>query len=264
MACIYQIKNIVNNKIYIGSTIRATYIRKYEHFSELRNNKHCNNHLQKAWNKYGEDKFEFSILETFIFPDTYSSIIKVEYLTSREFYLINLLSANYNIKKDITIGNTGYKHSEETKRKISESNKTKTPSKKTLEKRERETRRVNGVLNTNYKNRTQTLETKQKIRERSLQKDNMDRMSSLSKLGNDSWKGRQHSIESKIKMLKTKFKCDRIIEIYKKDTNQFLYSCNFTNEASQLTGVLSSAIRNNLVNLSKSSGGFIFKYKYTV
>lgn len=264
MACIYQIKNIVNNKIYIGSTIRASYIRKYEHFSELRNNKHCNNHLQKAWNKYGEDKFEFSILETFIFPDTYSSIIKVEYLTSREFYLINLLSANYNIKKDITIGNTGYKHSEETKRKISESNKTKTPSKKTLEKRERETRRVNGVLNTNYKNRTQTLETKQKIRERSLQKDNMDRMSTLSKLGNDSWKGRQHSIKSKIKMLKTKFKCDRIIEIYKKDTNQFLYSCNFANEASQLTGVLSSAIRNNLVNLSKSSGGFIFKYKYTV
>lgn len=261
MACIYQIKNIVNNKIYIGSTIRATYIRKYEHFSELKNNKHCNNHLQKAWNKYGEDKFEFSILETFIFPDTYSSIIKVEYITSREFYLINLLSANYNIKKDITIGNTGYKHSEETKRKISESNKTKTPSKKTLEKRERETRRVDGILNTNYKNRTQTLETKQKIRERSLQKDNMDRMSNLSKLGIDTWRGQKHSTESKIKMLNKKFNVDRMIEVYDKKTNILIHTCNFSSEASIFTGVSRSSISNNLSGLSKTAGNFIFKYK---
>lgn len=33
MACIYQIKNLINNKIYIGSTIRSAYKRKYEHFS---------------------------------------------------------------------------------------------------------------------------------------------------------------------------------------------------------------------------------------
>lgn len=241
--------------------MRPIYIRKYEHFSKLRKNKHCNNHLQKAWNKYGEKNFEFSILETFVFPSNYTSVIKAEYLTSREVYLIQLLFACYNIKKDITIGNTGYKHSEETKRKIGKSNTTKNPSRRTLERRERESRRIDGVLNTKYKNRIQTTETKQKIRERSLQKDNMERMPNFSKLGQESWKGSHHSRESKIKMLKTKFNCERLIEIYKKDDIKFLHSCNFIKEASQLTGVSISAIKNNLANLSNSSGGFIFKYK---
>ena len=30
----------------------------------MENNKHDNEHLQKSWNKYGKNNFEFSILET--------------------------------------------------------------------------------------------------------------------------------------------------------------------------------------------------------
>lgn len=59
---IYQIKNMTNNKIYIGSS-KNIYERWDTHKSRLRWNKHCNRHLQSAWNKDGEKSFEFSILE---------------------------------------------------------------------------------------------------------------------------------------------------------------------------------------------------------
>lgn len=59
---VYSIKNIVNNKQYIGSS-KDVYGRWTTHLRNLENNKHPNDHLQKAWNKYKKDNFEFIILE---------------------------------------------------------------------------------------------------------------------------------------------------------------------------------------------------------
>jgi len=59
---IYKIINVVNNKFYIGSAVNFSR-RKTRHFSELRNNKHNNKHLQSAWNKYGEPAFIFAIIQ---------------------------------------------------------------------------------------------------------------------------------------------------------------------------------------------------------
>tara|TARA_R110000868_G_C10688432_1_gene748089 strand:- start:38 stop:742 length:705 start_codon:yes stop_codon:yes gene_type:complete len=59
---IYKIINVVNNKFYVGSSVDLRK-RKSKHFSELRHNKHNNKHLQRAWNKYGEDSFIFVIVE---------------------------------------------------------------------------------------------------------------------------------------------------------------------------------------------------------
>lgn len=63
MQYLYEIKNIINNKVYIGRTsnIKARWNR---HRNELRKNKHHCIHLQRAWNKYGEENFKFSILDT--------------------------------------------------------------------------------------------------------------------------------------------------------------------------------------------------------
>jgi group I intron endonuclease len=59
---IYCIENIINHKTYIGSS-KNIYQRLLKHFTLLRHNKHENAHLQSAWNKYGEESFDFNILE---------------------------------------------------------------------------------------------------------------------------------------------------------------------------------------------------------
>ncbi|HSH25528.1 MAG TPA: NUMOD1 domain-containing DNA-binding protein [Massilibacterium sp.] len=60
---IYTILNTVNDKAYIGQTIQDYKKRKYSHMYALKRDKHYNQHLQNDWNKYGEDVFEFKILE---------------------------------------------------------------------------------------------------------------------------------------------------------------------------------------------------------
>jgi len=60
---IYKITNLKNNKAYIGQSTDIK-TRWNSHKNELRNNTHRNSHLQNAFNKYGEEAFEFRILET--------------------------------------------------------------------------------------------------------------------------------------------------------------------------------------------------------
>lgn len=62
MTGIYQIKNIINGKSYIGLSINIEK-RWLQHKRALNKNKHCNDRLQYAWNKYGKDAFQFLVLE---------------------------------------------------------------------------------------------------------------------------------------------------------------------------------------------------------
>jgi group I intron endonuclease len=62
MICIYSIINLKNNKRYIGYTVDFKH-RKLRHLKDLRRNIHGNEHLQKAYNKYGGDIFVFEVLE---------------------------------------------------------------------------------------------------------------------------------------------------------------------------------------------------------
>ena len=59
---IYSIVCVKNKKIYIGSA-RSIKDRIYEHKRTLKKGTHHNFHLQQAWNKYGEDSFEFLIVQ---------------------------------------------------------------------------------------------------------------------------------------------------------------------------------------------------------
>jgi group I intron endonuclease len=58
---IYIIENIINKHIYIGSSSDINYRIKC-HIRMLKTNRHCNTHLQNAYNKYEEYNFEFKIL----------------------------------------------------------------------------------------------------------------------------------------------------------------------------------------------------------
>jgi predicted GIY-YIG superfamily endonuclease len=59
---VYQILCIASGKIYVGSAVDIRQ-RWAQHRRLLRRNKHHNQHLQQAWNRYGETSFVFSILE---------------------------------------------------------------------------------------------------------------------------------------------------------------------------------------------------------
>ena len=63
-ACIYQIINKRNGKIYIGETTRGT-IRRKEHFTSLKNKRHPNHKLQADFDKFGEEVFSWSIIEEY-------------------------------------------------------------------------------------------------------------------------------------------------------------------------------------------------------
>lgn len=112
---VYKIENVVNGKIYIGSSSDLDRRRK-QHFIALLNNKHFNSHLQRSYNKWGEQSFEFKIIEVLEDTDSLS-----ELLLEREQYYLDLLKPEYNICR--IAGAFGMPHTEETKQKISNSTK---------------------------------------------------------------------------------------------------------------------------------------------
>lgn len=108
---IYKIVNKINNNFYIGSTAnKLGFSERWKvHRRDLRNNSHCNDYLQKAWNKYGEEAFDFIIIE----------VCLIENCIDREQYYLDSENPQYNICK--TAGSSlGRKHSIETRLKISQ------------------------------------------------------------------------------------------------------------------------------------------------
>lgn len=109
---IYAIINIANDMIYVGSSKQIN-VRKNQHFSMLKNNKHYNKKLQNAWNNYGEDNFVFKILEN-VETIEHLSVIEQKYLNLFESYK---REKGYNICQ-IAESCAGRQHTEETKEKI--------------------------------------------------------------------------------------------------------------------------------------------------
>lgn len=61
LGCVYSIKCLANNKIYIGQTINFKR-RIWEHLHLLKSDKHKNHYLQHDFNKYGVNNFKFDKL----------------------------------------------------------------------------------------------------------------------------------------------------------------------------------------------------------
>lgn len=60
---LYVITNNEVGKFYVGSSVDIKQ-RFRAHRSGLNNNRHSNQYLQRAWNKYGQDAFTFQLLYT--------------------------------------------------------------------------------------------------------------------------------------------------------------------------------------------------------
>jgi group I intron endonuclease len=61
-AGVYQIKCLVNGKVYIGSS-ECIPTRVQNHLSELKSKKHYSKDLQEDFNKYGEEGFHAEVLK---------------------------------------------------------------------------------------------------------------------------------------------------------------------------------------------------------
>jgi group I intron endonuclease len=117
---IYGIRNSINNKIYIGSA-EDWDSRKGWHQAALKRNGHFNPHLQHAWNKYGEEVFEFFVIEDVPqFLNETDQDFKIRLVDGREQYYIDFFSKNiYNIRKKASSA-LGLKRSAETIKRLSD------------------------------------------------------------------------------------------------------------------------------------------------
>jgi group I intron endonuclease len=115
---VYKITNIVNNKIYVGSSSDVNR-RKSMHLKQLLSNTHFNKYLQHSFNKYGRENFVFDIIEEIIDINNKEQLRKI--LLEREQYWLNKLNPYDNIGYNIlkTAGsNLGKIVSSETKEKL--------------------------------------------------------------------------------------------------------------------------------------------------
>jgi len=130
MLCgIYGIKNMINDKIYVGSSKRIPY-RMNNHRKRLTANIHDNPHLQNAWNKYGVTAFDFCVLEE---CDEIHLLEREQYL--KDYYL-TLPGGVYNICEIVQNppNLTGRHQTEEHRKKIGLSHKGEVKSKEHREK----------------------------------------------------------------------------------------------------------------------------------
>lgn len=107
--------NITNGKSYIGQTVQSLNKRIIKHINDALNNRY-NSYFHKAIRKYGKKNFEWEILTI---CDT------VEKLNKAEIEMIgkhNTFENGYNLTRGGE-GNVGRKHTEESKKKMSEQNR---------------------------------------------------------------------------------------------------------------------------------------------
>lgn len=123
MRSIYIVRCLSTNKVYIGQT-KNVKSRKASHLNRAR----CglNRPLYSAIRKYGEENFSFEIIEE----------CDDSQIDEREIFWIHQFDSR-NPEKGFNLASGGqgcFGHSEETKRKISESKRGQTRSKESIEK----------------------------------------------------------------------------------------------------------------------------------
>lgn len=99
-----------NGKSYIGQS-QDVKLRKCQHLSELRGGYHFNEYLQRAYNKYEENSFVWTVLE----------YCKTEKLDDREMYWIayyDTFKNGFNANEG-GLANRNFKRTEEFKQKLS-------------------------------------------------------------------------------------------------------------------------------------------------
>ena len=139
MRGIYKIVNKINGKFYLGSSVNFKK-RKEKHLRDLKKNTHHSILLQRAYNKYGIENFEFEFIE------------ECENILEREQELLDLIdfSKSYNVSRFSSEGDRicGNPNESIIRAKIKESNKLSRPKKDKVLKGKPDT---SGDKNSNWK-----------------------------------------------------------------------------------------------------------------
>lgn len=191
---IYKIINKVNGKYYIGSSndILGKSGRWQEHRNDLTANRHKNKHLQRAWIKYGENRFDFLIIE---------NVIETQLLAVEQKYLDVAKSEKencYNTKFIAGGGSTKDEWTEERRKNMSISLKGRIIDDKWREN-----------LKKAAKTKNISEETKKRISEHQRKR----------MLGNKLWTGRKHNEKTIEKMKKTQQSLIGKIKVLKMEEN---------------------------------------------
>lgn len=231
---IYKIENDINGKYYLGSTINPEDRMKH-HFAALRAGKHHSLYLQRAFNKYGEEHFHFSIIDECEANERLE--LEQKYLdemdlSTEQYYNVSSVASNCVLsgekngmwgKRGEDNPNFGRRNTEETKSKMSASQKGKV---RTPEQRKR------------------LSETKK-------------RMYASGEL--ISWNKGGHISEEQRKHLSDIRK--RPIVCYSLNTGDFVKEYPSRFEAEEETGITKECIYAVCRKDVKSTGGFIWRFK---
>lgn len=111
---VYLITCTANARRYVGSSNDTVY-RWRKHREKLASGKHWNRYLQRSWNKYGSEAFEFTILEV---------VEDASQLQIREQHWIDTLRPEFNLSPFANRPTTeGLTYSEESRKRIAEGNR---------------------------------------------------------------------------------------------------------------------------------------------
>ena len=124
---IYQIRNITNDNLYIGSasSLLGFDRRWYMHQYQLERDSHHSAYLQHAWNKYGADVFVFEILlycdskDCLIYEQIALDCYKPQYNICKVAGSRLGVSTSNKTKKKLRTIRLGYKMSDKSKQKVS-------------------------------------------------------------------------------------------------------------------------------------------------
>lgn len=261
MGFIYKISNDINDKVYIGETIRPDPIMRWNaHKAAIKSGKGCPL-LRKAVNKYGVEHFKFEVLIICFDEDVYK--YEKEYI--KKYNSVVPHGYNANEGGDPTINRTGIMHTDETKEKI----------KNTLRQKYSDTS-LRENLGIKVSEGLKKIDLSSIIRKRQqfkrennipLFKNRIDShlpnevKNKISKSVHNYFA----SIDETTKLTRKQMLINKMTEISGKHIFQYDLNENFIkefksiNEAAKLTKVGRCSISNNINGRSKTAGGFIWK-----